>query len=159
MMANVYQFKPRNTGPTPAARLFSAALYAALGYLLYRTPVTQTDFTLFAVLGLLYWVFIRRHVVETSYFLRFHYLQATFLFLMLYGVTYLVMMLFFFGASVLNLLSLDSVLGSLVQDAPMILNIAYSYAVLALGLSQAILSSLGQSPRLPIITQNVIYWA
>lgn len=158
-MANVYQFKPRNTQPTAKSRLFSVAMYGLLGYLLYNTPVTQTDFTLFVVLGLLYWVFIRRHVVETSYFLRYHYLQATFMFLLIYGCTYLLLMLFYFGASVLDLAQLSRVLGDTVVYAPSAINLVYSYAVLALGVSQAALAGMGQTPRLPVVTPNVIYWA
>lgn len=158
-MANVYQFKPRNTQPTVKSRLFAVAMYGLLGYLLYNTPVAQTDFTLFVVLGLVYWVFIRRHVIETSYFLRYHYLQATFLFLLMYGATYLLLMLFYFGTSLLDLLHLSGSLGSTLVYAPATVNLVYAYAVLALGISQAVLAGLGQTPRLPVITPNVIYWA
>lgn len=155
---NVRMFRPRQSSPTPKGRLFSVLFPLAVGWLLFNTPLDSQGLTIFMVLGLIYWVFIRRHAIETSFFTRSHYLHTTMGMLLLYIVSFLLLMTMSFALSTVNMVGANS-LTAMLSMAVGFVALGYKYVIAAYAVLQAIAGGSGQTPNFPIITPNVDAWA
>lgn len=158
MRNNVHQFKPRTADFSATDKILAALIYLTLGWLLRTSGSGESGFNIFLLLGVFYWIFINRQVIKTSHFFRFHYLQATLLFLFLYFAILLLTIGTGTIEAFLNLTGLSSVLTNTGTDIKTLFYLLTYYGYPALGITQAIPAILGQSPRLPFITANVMYY-
>lgn len=155
---NVRLFRPRQVEAPPKGRLFGIIFPLAVAYYLYTAPLGGDGLTLFLALGLIYWVFIRRHAIETSFFTRSHYLHTTMGLLLWYGLCLIVLMVINF------LLATAGLTGATVMNEPLfiiqsLISLVYRYGAVAYGLAQATYAALGKTPQFPIVTRNVDSWA
>ncbi len=157
MPTNVRPFRPKGGDVSPQDRLIIAALYLLLGWLLQGAATGEAGLMVFIALGIIYWVFIHRGALRVSYFFRFHFLQATLLFLLLFFALFLpvkILQLLGHAASIVNL-------GVVLEPVAFItglISLVGRYIMLGAGISQAIFALLGKTPRLPVVTANVHYW-
>ncbi len=158
MVDNVRQFRPRQPEASPKARLFSVALALGIGWLLYNSGLQQDSFNVFVLLGILYWVFIRRHAIETSYFTRNHYLHTTMgqLFIFICGL--LVITLVSTLHSLLGILPLTGLETALLAVANST-QLAYQVLTALLAVILAVHAAQGKTTRIPVISASVEYWA
>jgi hypothetical protein len=157
--SNVRPFSPRNPRPSsPSAvteRLISLVVYAVLGYFL-RNPL-QTSFNVYLILGILYWAFVqqRRHAVPG--FIRYHLLQAILMHLFLMLGTQIFLAASNFLVSTVGLFGL-----SVVPWGDMLRNYGLMAAVLlsvVLSAWMMVAALLGRTPSIPLVSQQVRYWA
>ena len=161
MRSNVRPFRPRTARPSPdgwVERLGAASLYLLLGFVMKDSLTSQIGLTLFFILGIVYWVFVARGTLKLPYFVRYHYLQATFLFLLLFLAAMLLGMLLELTTSGCELIGMTAcVQGIQDQGVPMLRLGVYGVMLIA-AISQAVPALLGKTPRLPVVTPNVTYW-
>ncbi len=158
MVNNVRPFRPRQPEASPKARLFSVAFALGIGWLLYSTGLQEGNFNLFVLLGILYWVFIRRHAIETSYFTRNHYLHTTMgqLFIFICGL--LVITLVSTLNSLLGVLPLPGLATTLLALANST-QLAYQVLSALLAIILAVHGLQGKTTRIPVISASAEYWA
>lgn len=155
---NVRMFRPRQSTPSLGGRVFSVVFPLGVGWLLFNTPLDSQGLTLFFMLGLVYWVFIRRHAIETSLFTRSHFLHTTMGLLLLYIVSFLVLMVASFLLATAGLTGASS-LAPMLSEGVGFVRLAYHYGVALYVGAQAIQGLLGRTPNFPIVTRNVDAWA
>lgn len=164
MTGNIRPFRPKNNAPTTQARIGALALYLGAGWLLFQQSLVsgQQGFSVFLLLGLIYWVFIKRHVVATSYFFRYHYLQATLAFLLVFGLCMLSVIVCQTVGSLLSVLNVPSIMPVttlLLGTIPQYLDLAFKGLIAAIALSQGLAALAGKLPRLPVVSDNAEFWA
>jgi len=164
MTGNIRPFRPKTTAPSAKARVGALVLYLGAGWLLFQQSLVsgQQGFSVFLLLGLIYWVFIRRHVIETSYFLRYHYLQATLAFLLVFGLCMLSVIVCQTAGSLLGLINMPSltpVVTVLLGTVPQYLDLAFKGLIAVIALTQGGAALAGKLPRLPVVSENAEFWA
>ncbi len=153
MPTNIRSFKPRKREPEWAGRGLAAMVYLGLALCM-----PELGFMLLLGMAIFYWVFIHRGVLKPSYFFRFHFLQATLLFLALaVAYAFLVAGLKFLAAT-LNLVGASDLLVYMNTAFPLYARRLVTYGCLLAGASQALVALLGKTPRIPYITANILYW-
>lgn len=157
MPSNVRPFRPKGSSAEHRDRLLAALLYLLLGWLLQGAATGDGGLLIFIALAILYWVFIHRGHLRVSYFFRFHFLQATLMFLLLYFALFLSVQILQLAAHAARIVHL-SVISEPVTLLTGIIVLAGRYIMLGAGISQAIFALLGKTPRLPVVTANVHYW-
>ncbi len=158
MVDNIRPFKPRTADTSYLDKILAAALYIGLGWLLRTSGAGEDGFNLFLLLGIFYWVFVQRKVIKTSYFFRYHYLQATLLFLFLFFALLILSVATGAIAALFELLGLSAVISGSGSELRQILALVVYYGYPILGVAQALPALLGKTPRLPLITANVMYY-
>ena len=164
MTGNIRPFRPKTSAPTTKARVGALALYLGAGWLLFQQSLVsgQQGFSVFLLLGLIYWVFVRRHVVATSYFFRYHYLQATLAFLLVFGLCMLSVIVCQTVGSLLSLFNMPGLMPVttlLLGTIPQYLDLAFKGLIAVIALSQGLAALAGKLPRLPVVSENAEFWA
>ena len=159
MRSNVRPFRPRvAAAPDWRARLSAVVIYLGLGAFLWYQMASDLPFGVFFLAGVFYAAFVHRGRVQWSYFLRYHFLQALMLFLMLYFGFYLLLLLFELVAGLTALTPLIADAKAPMMLAGLSLMLAGKGLFALAALSQALMAAIGKTPRIPVITPNVIYW-
>jgi len=155
-MNNIRHFKPKTADGSALSRILAILIYLGLAWALRINGVGEGGFNLFMILGVFYWVFIHRKVIHSTYFFRFHYLQGTLLFLFLYFSLLLLSIALGAVDSLFQLAGLAAIsieiIGQIQQGIGLI--VYYGYPVI--GIALALTALLGKTPRIPVITPNVM---
>jgi uncharacterized membrane protein len=162
-MSNVRPFIPKHArggGPRAEAighRILVAVSYLLLGYYL-RVP-GEAQFNVLLVLGLLYWGLVHQRRHQIPEFLRFHWLQALLLFLMLYVVLNVLFAVLALAVSTLTLLGLKPLFGVTLETWPFWFGIFHALAMFCPCVVLALAALLGKSPSVPLVSQQARYWS
>ena len=135
-------------------RLVAALFYAAFYFVI--PTIFNLPFLMFLILGIFYWAAIHHRRIPTTYFIRYHLLQALlgFLFICLSGSLYLAVAqvlvsgLDIFGLGDIFLILLSSPFLSAAHLLIMIAVIGYS----------ATMCLLGKMHKLPLVSDMVDRW-
>ena len=156
MRSNVRPFKRPDSSSPFQERVLAAVCYGAMAWLM--TMVAVDRFLVIMLLGVLYYAFVKRGTLSVPYFVRFHYLQSLVLCMLVYCTLLLL------NHSVMLLESLFALIGITqyiqVAFSPLLLGVHYLnlFGLLVIGLSQVVVALFGKTPRIPLVTPNVLYW-
>ncbi|MBK8189969.1 MAG: hypothetical protein IPK79_05910 [Vampirovibrionales bacterium] len=160
MRSNVRPFPPRAAaGLDWRDRLGAVGFYLAFGALVFFQMGSGLPLNLFFLAAIFYGAFIHRGRLKWSYFLRFHFLQGCMLFFLLYWSISLILLLgkLVIASAAIFPVSLDfrqAVMTALIYSA-----LAFQGIVALTSVFQAALALGGKTPRMPVVTSNVVFWA